>query len=448
MKTLCSFSPGFTPSMSFPLSGHGLAPLSLTLLALLFGGCGSDASLRVAPELEEDSEMDSTCPLCLPSDRQGTGGGVDSPWANLDPGELPDVVFAVAWVDLTEGCVNCYYAPDAPDRYDIVDPLGQVLSSFDTPFDWSDSSYYPPPLRSLEASGPGRFMISNLIQGMDEVHQVVWEADAYTNEARVLARVYARRVELPQTGELLLLGQEMWPWGLRVVPDPIREGALLLVPTSNSPYVQTGMQEVWSVPYDDVAAPVRRWSFAEFGPHFMDEEWPGLEHSGLARLADDGSGRLVVGFEGWGANDEGEPEYQVELAAFLPESESELEIRRDPVPGDLMHPAARVVPGSGESPAIVLAPPYGCGGPLLWWEGGVTTEIRLPDGDSCPVLGPLLDLPSRTFIYSAWYGDEEYPEAHRMVVNGAGQELWSIDRLRRGLSERPFHLLGAAALTF
>ena len=166
--------------------------------------------------------------------------------------------------------------------------------------------------------------------------------------------------------------------------------------------------------------------------------------NGLARLADDGSGRLVVGLQGWVPDDRGQLEHRVELAAFWPESD--LEVRIDSIPEELMHPSARVVPGTEDSSVIVLAPSYNCSGPLSWWEDGLTTEIVLPEGDFCPTLGPLLDLPSRTFVYSAWYGDEEYPDAHRIVVHGAGQELWSIERLRRGLSERPFHLLGAIAL--
>lgn len=421
-----------------------IAAVALAALVLLLGACSSDASLRAAPELVDDPVVASTVPLGGPSDGTDNGGGASSPWAGLDPGDMPDTVFAVAWVDLTEGCINCYYAANAPDRYDIVDPLGQVLSSFELPFDWEEESYYPPPLRSLEASGPGRFIVSNLVQSLEETNQVVWEADAYTGEARVLARIYSRRVELPQTGEVLLFADEVWAWDMQVLPDPMRDGALLIVPTSSSPYLPTLLKEIWSVPYDDAAAPVLRWPVEEFAPDLQAEDWSAFEPAGLARLADDGSGRLVVGLQGWVPDDRGQLEHRVELAAFWPESD--LEVRIDSIPEELMHPSARVVPGTEDSSVIVLAPSYNCSGPLSWWEDGLTTEIVLPEGDFCPTLGPLLDLPSRTFVYSAWYGDEEYPDAHRIVVHGAGQELWSIERLRRGLSERPFHLLGAIAL--
>jgi hypothetical protein len=423
------------PGLRFPL-----------LAAVALAGCAGDTSLRPAPPSTDEVSASGDGPQGLGDGAESpTGaGGTSSPWANLDPGELPDTVFAVAWVDLTEGCVNCYYAANSPDRYDIIDPLGQVLSSFELPFDWEDESYYPPALRSLEPLGPGRFLAANTLQGSTEYQQVVWEGDAYTGEARVLARIFSRRVELPQTGELLLFADELWPWDVQVLPDPDRDGALLLVPTMSSPYLSTVLREVLSVPYDDAEAEVRRWPVTAFAPHLLPEEWPMIEPAGLARLADDGSGRLVLGLRGWQTDADGAMTPTSELASFFPSPE--IEAWSDPIPEALLRPTARVVPGDGESSPIVLAPPGDCSGPFTWWEDGVATELPLPQGDMCPTLGPLLDLPSHTFVYSAWTSEQEYPDAHRVVVMAHGEELWSIDRFRRGLSERPFHLLGATAL--
>ncbi|MCO4770855.1 MAG: hypothetical protein KDA24_12555 [Deltaproteobacteria bacterium] len=435
-------SPDLSPSLlDVP---HRALPGLLSVIALLvLSACAGDTVLREAPPAEPDDELISG----QGHDSGDAGSGVDrpsSPWAGINPGEMPDTVFAVAWVDLMEGCTNCYYGPTGPERYDIIDPLGQVLSSFELPFDWEEENYYPPPVRTLEASGPGRFIATNLMQGSAEFHQVVWEADAYTNEARVLARIYQRRVELPLTGEILLFSEELWPWDVQVLPDPVREGSLLLVPTFSSPYLPTMLREIWSVPYEDAAEGVLRWSVQELAPHLVPDDWGAIEPANFARLASDGSGRLILGLRGWEPDEDGANQPVAEIASFVPDED--LDVVGEAIPDAFLLPGTQVVPATEEHSTVLLSPSsYSCG-PLFWWEDGESTEITLPEGDECPTLGPILDVASRTFVYSAWIGDDEYPDSHRVVISSGGQEVWSLDRFTRGLSERPVHLLAATAL--
>ena len=415
---------------------------SLLASVVLFG-CAGDSSLRTAPESLPD-ETAST-----PAAGQSGGGwaGPASPWGDIHPGDLPDTVFAVAWVDLTEGCIDCYYGPNAPNRYDIVDPLGQVISSFEPPFVWEENQYYAPPLRSLEAAGRGRFIAVNAMLHGEEAHLVVWEADAYTGEAQVIARIYQHRVELPLTGELLLLPDALWVWNMRVLPDPVRDDALLLVPIFSSPYTPTLLREIQSVPYRDAAAPLVRWSMDEFVDHLLFDDWDFMEPATVARLADDGSGELVLGLRGWLSADEDTqgPMFVSELTSFLPDGEL-YDVRGERVPNGLLRPEARVaLAGDGHGTVVLTSTDSSCG-PLTWWEDGEGTQIGLPETDVCPVLGALLDIPSQTFIYAARYGDPQFYGAQRLVVRGGGQELWSLDRFALGLSERPFHLLGSVVL--
>ncbi len=266
----------------------------------------------------------------------------------------------------------------------MVDVRGQVVANFDLPFSWQ-SNYYPPPVVSWEAVGEGRFMAANHIGWPEEDHLVVWEGDAYSEESYVVARVYLDRVELPG-GEARELPDPVALWNLTVQPDPRRDDALLLIPGQPSPYLDDDYS-VWSVPLVDAEAPVVRWA-----PREVRE----LIHGGA--------------------------------------------------PDQLLVPDSVIVPADDEHPAIVLAPPLSCAGGLTWWEDGQVSEIVLAEQDQCPRPGPVLDRASRTFVYSAWVDLASYNNEQRVVVSVAGNEVWSLDRFKRGISERPLHLFDAVVL--
>jgi len=351
------------------------------LTALSLTGCtADDAHLRLAPP--DDDRLGTASP----GGDSGAGAppAPTGPWANLDPGDMPDTLFAVAWTDLTEGCVDCYYAPNAPDLYSVVDVRGQVLANFELPFSWQ-SNYYPPPLISWENSGQGRFVAANYLGWPVEDHLVVWEGDAYSEESYVLARVYSDRVELPG-GVVRELPDDVPLWGVTVQPDPRRDGALLIVPELESPYIDD-VYSVWSVPLSDAEAPVERWA-----PRDVRE------------------------------------------------------ILEGGAPDQLLVPDSVIVPADEERGAVVLAPPLSCAGGLTWWEDGQVSEIALAEQDQCPRPGPVLDRASRTFLYSAWVDLASYNSEQRLVVSVAGNEVWSLDTFKRGLSERPLHLFDAVVL--
>lgn len=404
-------------------------------LALLLAGCSGETALREAPEPVPDRVGEPRFADPDSGAGSGNGGGAaDSPWANLDPGDLPDTVFAVAWVDLTEGCVDCYYGPNAPDRYDLVDPLGQVLSSFELPFDWQDE-YYPPPLLSLEASGPGRFIAANTLWSENQV--VVWEGDAYTNTSRVLARIGMQSVSVPPLDLLHLLPGPLGLWDLRVLPDPTRPDAFLFVPMYSSPYMPDGLREIWSIPYGPGAEGLRSWPLAELSPVLAEA----ADYDGRVVTVHSSMGRLLLGTAAWIPDDAGgHTEAQVTAVSLYDEPE----LVTATIAPERMQDGARIVPDGLEQPAVLST--LGCAPSLSWSEGEDQTISPLPQGDLCPVLGPVLDAESRTFVYAAEGWDEEFPQAQRFVVRAGTTEVWSLERFRVGLSERPFHVQGVAAV--
>jgi hypothetical protein len=420
-----------------------LALLFATCLA--FAGCNSDTGLRVAPPPdEEDLAPDS------PSDpwNQGGGAGSDSPWANLDPGEMPDDLFAVAWLDLTTGCWNCTYGPNTPNRYDLVDAMGRVVSSFTLPFEWEDSSYFFPDLAGIHASGPGRFLVSNHVFNNADLEQVIWEADGFADTATVIARVRAGEVELPLAGITVPLPTDSWVQDDVVLPDPTDPGRILIVPTSSSPYLPSEFQGIWSLSTTDPDAPVRTWSLAELvPPELLPATWDSMEAPWFADLAADGSGQLVLGMTGYETiTDPADKSMQLTPRPILMSIDLDTPDERWILPTDELDlsSAPLVAPPAPDQPATVLWAVGYCGQGVRLWTEGAVADLDMPAEDQCPVLGPLLDAASRSFVYTAWIEEPDWPGAQRLVISHQGEEVWSLDRLRVGLSDRAFALLGAA----
>lgn len=447
----CRYNRGKQTSIPFALGGRHAVPMQR--LALLFAasflilaGCTSDTSLRLAPPPDAEDLSATSGPADGPDFGEGDAGA-GSPWANLDPGEIPDDLFAVAWMDLTVDCWNCTYAPNSPNRYDLVDALGRVVSSFGLPFEWQDD-WYLPELAAIHASGPGRFVVSNFIYVDSGVEQVVWEADAFADTATVIARVRTGEVELPLAGVTVPLPIDSWPQDEVVLPDPTDPGRLLIVPTSSSPYLPSEFSAIWSLSTSDPDALVRTWTLPELlPPALLPASWDMIEAPWHASLAADGSGQLVLGMTGWETlTDPDSKTVQriprpilLSLDLDAPEERWLL-----PVDGLELSHDLRVTPPSPDQQASILWIPGYCGDRVLLWEEGATAELPLPVEDQCPIMGPLLDAPSRSFIYTAWNEEPEWPGAQRLVVSHQGEEVWSLDRLRVGLSERPFLPLGVA----
>ncbi|MBW1881810.1 MAG: hypothetical protein JRJ84_25925, partial [Deltaproteobacteria bacterium] len=87
----------------------------------------------------------------------------EDPWADMDPGNLPDIHFVVAWHD-SEYIESPYAGPGtlthwSPARYAIIDLHGQVLATLDAP-DAPGAPYWTSTYdrRMLHPAGAGQFL--------------------------------------------------------------------------------------------------------------------------------------------------------------------------------------------------------------------------------------------------------------------------------------------------
>jgi len=419
---------------------HRLAPLfALPLLA-----CASETGLRTAPLPPADSPATTSAPEAPP----WAAPDPDSPWGNLDPGEMPDDLLAIAWIDLTESCVNCTYGPNTPSRYDLVDVTGQVVAAFTLPFEPGVYDWYRPELVGLHALGPGRFLASNIVQEEAGHELVVWEADGFEGRATVLARLRPGEIELPLAGTTRPLPTDDWVYDDAVLPDPTDPQRLLVVPTAGSPYLPLTPLRVWSVSTSDPESPIRTWDARDLLPPSLVPDDVVIEAPWFARLADDGSGKLVLGVTGY--VDVSEPDdkhrrlvpYPVVVSIDLDDEDAQPWL----VPTDglgLQRPPL-VAPPSPDRPGSMLWTPQWCTGVVARWQEG-TTEHPLSEDGACPELALLIDAASPTFVYSEW--QETYvDQSHRLVVHHGGEDVWTVDALRVGLAARPFHMLKVAAV--
>ena len=136
----------------------------------------------------------------------GNGNGGDSPWGSLDPGDLPEVYFAVAWdwgYDYCgDGCwEEGYYQP----MIAVVDLEGQVIVEFEAPYDYAS-------ILALRPAGPGQFdvTVAPWDYGYDDAAREpaasweVWRADAVTGSFTRILHVADDGPVIDATGRKLM----------------------------------------------------------------------------------------------------------------------------------------------------------------------------------------------------------------------------------------------------
>lgn len=421
-----------------------LAFLFATAFAFVLAACSQDVSLRHAPPPDPEDTLGGST-----GNTGDFGGGFESPWANLDPGDIPDDLFAVGWVDLNNGCMNCTYGPNSPNRYDLVDALGRSVGSFDLPFPWDDQWWYWPELLGIHASGPGRFLVANLVYTDGGNEQIVWEADGFAGTSTILARLRSDGLELPLAGVTIPLPTDSWIADEVILPDPTDAGRLLVVPHSTSPYLPNELRQIWSVSTTDPEAPITTWSIRDLLPdELVPAGWDALEAPWHVSLAADGSGRLILGMIGIAtASDAGS-----KTVTYTPRPVLVGVDLDDPSGDRWVVDAAELtvgaqllaVPPSPGQPGALLWTPQLCGQNVALWQDGAIAELELPASDQCPKPGTLIDAPSGTFLYTAGIEQEGVMYGQRLVVVAGGEEVWQLDRFGVGLSQRPFHVLGMA----
>ena len=222
-------------------------------------GCSSDHSLYAAPM---DGPLLEANPLPEPSPGVSPAGpGLPDlpdfpdlpdlpdpptgPWGEFDPGNIPEIYFAVAWTEYdcswndVDGSVGEDEPPDTteddledgdgipdtdsdewwggcPARYAVIDLLGQVIAEFPLPDE--GQNWTPYTHLALEPAGPGQFLAvaENWEDDYDADGDGFWlgtywqafRGDAYTGELEELVHWNwaEAQAEITQSGRLLDLG--------------------------------------------------------------------------------------------------------------------------------------------------------------------------------------------------------------------------------------------------
>ncbi len=466
-------------SRPFALAIALMSPVGMT-------ACTSDTALREAPPPDPEEGGGSDGP-----GRSGGGGwpGLPElpggPWGELDPGEMPDVYFVVAYGDVgcCYECDGLWLGPpdeadedtDEPDEgdglpqnseadiafgcpvnYAIIDLFGQVVDDF-SPTGQDENLVYSHV--DLQPAGPGRFLAT--AQGWGNVYYpgnyenttteeewppedgpydpwgwtpwIAFEIDAVNRTQEIVAWQSPAdyRVIIPDTGKRIDVGA----LGVQAALDPVDPDWLYL----------------WGANYgcDQEMMPLRATHRSEAG--VLDRFWtsedllgPDLgginfHPSGFAASVDEDG----VTHVGMGMSDNGCSE------AFLP-----------------MHLFADFIPDDDETAWVAASSDNWSATPMSWapWSGGAALQVESPyqepqwhvtrpEGNrsgSVPGLdyavrpGPMLDPAGPTF---AVVGTSiEAPNHDKIVIVHGDQKVWTIDALSFGLQERQVAILDVVVL--
>jgi hypothetical protein len=397
-----------------------------------------------------------------------TGDGPRGPWDGLDPGNLPDEYFAVAW--RPEPCLDCWDESglESGARIDVVDLEGQVIVEFERPFQDIGVAF-----ERFEPAADGTLLIVERSHSLyyylqpSDWERRVWRADAISGETHEILRMSHERVEMPQSGRSF----EFPRWGeVRFAADPTNPDALWIVSEGGGQTAMTlirvdlvdpdeepvfhdlsGLPEAFGVAPDTywasvpTALSVQRIGqeievilTVEGGLIYADPMT--LPRGVFTFRPGDGTLEGVINLRGrtyladvrFGAAGTSEDTRRAEGTALL----------------QVGMPRSYC---SEPNFAMVQAGSFADAGPLNRWD--IDPNEQVPgvepiQGDSdmsCVHLGPLLDESGPTFVYwgDRLRTDDLYRQPpSRIALSHRGRDVWSWDVLRIGLRETEFRLMG------
>ncbi len=400
------------------------------LLLVPLVGCPEPPDLRPAPVTPVDAVL------------------TPSVWDGVDGGELPDLLFAVAWHPLEASCSDCDDPQwrSAPLRYSVVDSRGTVRADF--PLPWTDELIDH---LDLQAAGPGALLATisradHTASGPDGYLWRTLRLDASDGSVTEVLRLQdAGLIELPASGLSL---EHLEPSrSVRVTADPAQPSRIWFLPDRTDPDGDPRLGRLYSADLFDPEVAPRSWSGEELlnEPLVHADGGAPLQPWTLQAAEVDGQTTLLVGIDG-----EGPSGFRRSLGSWSAEDESPSSALDLTEHGDL---AIR------SEPSYLAGPD---GGAALFQRGSVSSfcgepsfvvvsaagalPVEAGDGADCGWAGPLLDADAPTF---AWFGfslDAQGEPGHQLQISHRGQDVWSVDRFADGIDERPFLLLEAVLL--
>jgi hypothetical protein len=409
-------------------------PAIFFVLISLMMGCSDYNLSRIEPHGEElvadPGGSDPTAVLADPA----TDSSDSSPFGSLDPGEMPEEYFAVAWHDPSEVAGNCYGPCPGVPRYDIIDITGQVVSSFGSPSQQQFSAQH----RSLQAAGPGRFLAvtSGWVQD-SSFYEHAWIADGLTGESEIIMQWgWNSTLSLP------LIEKEIEIPGLyhpRVMVDPHDEDRFYLLTDNTTMYAHPLLGTLYSINVRDAEAEVLMWEAPEMITSDLVPEWGfGLwDPWFVSTFAQGDETMLTLGLR----IPDVEGNVRSVIAAFSPQS-GPMEWSMDL--GDI-YPGGEfvVLPPNGDNPehAIFHEGSDWCPDPaFVRWDGEQMHTFSGNDSLYCSRIGPVLDEQAETFIYYGYSDDSELEQEQRAFISHRGVDVWEYSRFRDGMALRPIEI--------
>lgn len=267
------------------------------LFVSLLAGCGSDFGLGsvAGSDIIEEIGGSHTGPATTHRDPITDPHGGGGLWGHLDPGNLPDIYFAVAYSPTPDWyCDACdaeawYGYGDGEVHYAVIDLHGQVV--WDVPLPYGTTGFSA---LDLAAAGPGQFTAVIQPWQWDTAAEAdgfygasnweAWRMDAValTVERTAWERLDAPVTHIEHTGVDVDLGASAWLHTGAWVDDPDRA---LFLPSAYACGVE-GVGDLRSVPLADAAASVVSWPAASLlptdlaGPAWAWGMEPGIDGQG------------------------------------------------------------------------------------------------------------------------------------------------------------------------
>ncbi len=414
------------------------------LLVLTFGltGCSDYQLSKIEPVIETpagnfvEPVPVGTTPITPPRSSDS------SPWGSLNPGEMPEEYFAVAWHDPREVENNCYGPCPGVPRYDIIDITGQVVSSFESPSQLQFSAQH----KSLQPAGPGRFLAVTTGSTPDsDYHEHAWIGDGVSGEQEIIMQWgWGSTLFLPLAEKEIELPGLFY--SARVMVDPHDEDRFYLLTDNTMMYAQPLLGTLYSINVRDATAEVFAWEAPDMVSADLIPEWGHAPWDPwLVDTFQKGDETMLT--LGLHLPDE-EGNWRTLLAAFSPQSgpmDWSIELTGLHMGGDLV-----VVPPNEDNEGRVLFhqdSDQWCPNPgFISWDGEHMTSFSGNDSLYCSRLGPVLDDGAETFIYYGYSEATELEQEQRAFISHRGMDVWEYSHFRDGLALRPFEIHGMARL--
>jgi hypothetical protein len=446
---------------------------------LLLAGCAvDDPYLQVAPELPPT--------VATPSVPRPVRPPVEppppTPWDVLNPGELPELKFVVAWSPWDcSGDIDGLHDPgvpgdsptDAPDpngdrelwgacpaNYAVIDLFGQVLAEYALPDAWPEDEWLDSFTHlDLLPGGPGEFVVvadnwlndfpaepdedSDSAAGDSDgfwqnLRWQVWSIDPYADAMERIAawEPGTSLVHMMQSEQRVNLGGPQGWMHVAVAPD---DPDWLLFWSGEWSCDGPGMRRLVRVHRDDPLALGHALDPAQFlGEELTTTKDDLRPWTMAATLDEEGNAQYLFGV----TDDHCAPYEDVEalVVGWSPDTGESWEASVDP----WLWPESTSFAGwhGGGALSVLNLPHDGSWGWQLHGPAGVR-EGTLETDRFLHRVGPLLDPAAETFVTLSRNGDTW---SDSLDVYHRGERVWSIDALQFGLQERTVILLDAIVL--